>query len=285
MSTIEILILTAVGLFLVSCLCYIFFYHKKKIKAKKEDKKLGEKKVEQAIKPKKDEKAKQEEQETKEEVKEEKKETEKALEKNPFKIIRKKSEVKINKKALKNGSRNPSITKVFDKEGNRVDLAEEEQINKERIEKISEDVQDLHSTERFIARDYNISDESSEHEYKIIAPKGSPNRAPIIGDRTNFASHLNISEDGNMSGIIGTGVKKIIDRVDDHSDDIEQRTQEMIRNVHRNLYDEMDFLDMYQTGTQDIPDSKTKVKDKLKNIDAQTLIIADAISNPKSKRK
>jgi len=283
MSTVEILILTAIGLVVVSSLCFIFFKRKKKVKTKKEEANVGEKKVEQAIKPKVDKKDEEDKEKNKDDDEEAKKE--KALEKTPFKIIRKQSEVKINKKALKNGSRNPSITKVFDKEGNRVDLSKEEELQEEIIEdKIDEKFERV-SEERFSARDYNISDESSEHEYKIVAPKGSPNRAPIIQDRTNFGSHLHISDDGNMSGIIGTGVKEIIENVDDHSENIEQRTHDMIRNVHKSLFDEMDYLDRYQSFQQDYESDNETPKDKLKNIDAQTLIIAEAISNPKGKRK
>jgi len=281
MSTIEIIVLSSIGACVLFSLYYIFFHRKKKTKDKKsknkDDKKLGEKKVEKAIKT-----GKEEVKETqKEEVKEEPK-------KEPFKIIRKQSTVKINKKALKSGSRNPSITKVFDK-GRRIDQPEEIK---------NEDLFDTHDAEKeftlekqlptvgaFGVREPEINTESTKQEFKIKAPFGSPNRAPTIGDRTNFGSHLNVSEDGNLSGILGTGVAKAIvdaNRVADKADD---KTELMIQDVRRNILGIKSDIGAFDYLNLEGLKNQPKTKAKLKNIDAETLIIADAIVNPKYKKK
>lgn len=317
MSTIEKLLVFGLIVAAIIATYYIFFSLRKKKKTKEEKKYLsskkgkkdkskepeGEKKVEKVFKSDKE----------KEEKKEEpaKQEEEKTLEKEPpkkkesFKIIRKKSEVKINKKAINANSRNPSITKVFDKSGNRVDETEKtevtDELKPEDISQVMEDELDFNNNsvmsdvvsqtpDRFGFREPDIREKSDAHEYKIEAPVGSPNRAPIIGDRTNFGSHLSISEDGNMSGVIGTGVAKIIDKAESQAEEIDRKTEEMINSVRLNLLgDRRDYPSGfgYMRGQEDYGYNKKQEtpSDKLKKIDAKTLIIADAISNPRYKSK
>ena len=129
---------------------YIFFGGKKKIKSKKkkDEQPKGEKKIEQVIKSEK------------KEVKEEKKEEVPKIEmpeqaSSGFKIIRKQSKVKINKRALQDGSRNPSVTKVFDKSGrSQFDIDAVESIDREQENDfIQEESIGSNNVGRFGARD------------------------------------------------------------------------------------------------------------------------------------
>ena len=310
MNTLEIVIVVAFVLIILLCLYFAFFSKKKKNKEKKEsgDKKdkgknskkekepAGERKVEKAIKKPGEEE--------KQEAKQESEEKEKTLEKEPpkekegFKIIRKQSKIKINKKAINASSRNPSITKVFDKNGKILDSKEEAEGNVFTEETASEIVEiqgdnkgvmsDIHSQniDRFGFREPQIETTEENGEYKINAPIGSPNRAPIIGDRTNFASHLNISADGNLSGVVGTGVAKIIEKAEKQSDDIEKKTNDMLENIRRNILGDRPFNDPYNMGARiDRNNVEEKGKSKtIKDFDVKTLILADAINNPKSKK-
>jgi len=272
------------GCVLALILGYIFFGGKKK-KKNKENKKSKEpekeKKIEPAIKSNKPK-----EEEKKEEPKQEIKE-EKPREKIPFKIIRKQSEVKINKKALKAGSRNPSVTKVFDKNGKKIEEqpkgSDNQEDLKDAIDKLSLNTD---SIERFGARDPQFNTISSEHEFSIVAPKGSPNRAPIISDRTNFNSHLNVSEDNNLSGIVGTGIGKVLADIDKTANSVDNKTEEMVNKVRKNflgIEEDIDPFDIFNRRANQNQEVKKK-ENPLDKIDAKTLIIADAISNPKSRR-
>lgn len=257
MGKLEIIIISAIAIIMMFAILHIFFLGRKKVKNKEE--------------------SSNKEQSTSKEVKVD---TNIDKEKKPFQILRKKSQVKINKKALRSGSRNPSITKVFGKDISQGsedishinNVAESEEIQKNNERNFGT------KTERFGVKEYTLDDESSDKGYKINAPKGSPNRAPIIGDRTNFASHLMISEDGNMSGIVGTGVAKIIDRAEHHSEKIQERTEDMIDSIHRNFMPNIDLIE------QNLSQEQNTTKESLKNIDIKTLILADAINNPKGKR-
>lgn len=313
MGILEKVLLILFALIVLVCLYFIFF-SKKKSKGKKEKKEkksnrkkkeeapAGERKVERVIK--------KQGEEDKEDTKEDsnKDSEEKVLEKEPpkdtsFKIIRKQSEVKINKKALKSGSRNPSITKVFDKNGKMIDPDNntdsvnvlQEEVDSDMIDIIREfDAEEnsimsgtpFGNIGAFGFREYNMNEVSTDKEFKINAPIGSPNRAPIIGDRTNFASHLNVSEDGNLSGVVGTGVSKIIQRAESQTDEIEKKTNDMLDNIRKNILGNRGFgfgnnpFSQVKTEQKEEPKKKRTIKD----IDAKTLIIAEAINNPKNRK-
>lgn len=318
MSILEKILIYGLIVAILIATYYVFFSIKKKKKeksdSKEKDKKikkskkskdeikespLVEKKVEKVFKSDKD---KEEEKPTDKPSQEQEMVLEKQPEKKaePFKIIRKKSEVKIHKKAIKADSRNPSITKVFDKNGKKLELDENELEKKDefspdelsQIESMENDGVMSGITggnpERFGYREPHIKERNVGGEYKIEAPIGSPNRAPIIRDRTNFGSHLNISEDGNLSGVVGTGVAKIIDRAERQSEEIDKKTDDMIRNIRMNLLNERREVTGgygFSYGQEDFPrpSVRTSPIKKAKNIDAKTLIIAEAISNPKYK--
>lgn len=198
-----------------------------------------------------------------------------------FRVIRKKSEVKINKKAIKGDSRNPSITRVF-VDGKNV----EEEKKKEEETPIISEVQGAMSVNipeevgRFGAREPQFKDLSERTD-------GMPNRSPTLEERINFASHLNVSKDNNMSGVSGTGINKVIDDVETIDKSETQSTEQLLNSVRQNiarnggfgLNNPMDFLNGGQDNSQT---QKAKTPhEKLKDIDAQTLIIADAIMNKK----
>lgn len=286
MSPIEIIIIVICVLAVLIAIWRIFFSSKisKKIKAKKESKKSDKKedknadkpKVEQAIKKEGADKKQEKPAEEKKEEKQEKKDT-------SFKIIRKQSEVKINKTALKSGSRNPSISKVFDKNGKRIDDLSEEQTAEVETEKIKEENKVQQKLEPFGAREYQYNEINTAEEFKINAPKGSPMRAPIIGDRTNFASHLNVSEDGNLSGIVGIGVHTATIKAESQLREIEQKNQDMIDRVQKDMLNR-DFgnqLRRYESFDNEKP--KQTEDSLLDKIDPETLILADIINNPKHK--
>ena len=321
MGTLEIVIIVFVGLIAIFGLYSIFFY--KKVKAikskrkeqkeqkkaeklkKKQDKKQSkkgaseaagkERKIEPAVVSKKKPEAEKQEPPSPAQVPAQ---PEPELEKKkpePFRIIRKTSQVKINKKALKNGSRNPSITKVFEN-GKRIDAVEPQEVKpvSEKVETqetqeppvyeiIREDVGD------FGFREPKYLEESTEGGFRIVPPKGLPNRAPIIGDRTNFTSRLTVSSDNNLSGVSGPGINKAIESVNKQTEKIEKKTVDLVEEVRRKLLGERDRLKGEpsfngQSYEEFMVDNSKNATSKFKNIDAETLIIADAISNPKYKK-
>lgn len=320
MGTLEIVIIVFVGLIAIFGLYSIFF--SKKVKAiknkrkeqkeqkkaeklkKKQDKKQSkkgaseaagkERKIEPAVVSKKKQETQKPEPEKEEPpavvaAEPEKKKPE------PFRIIRKTSQVKINKKALKNGSRNPSITKVFEN-GKRIDAVEPQEVEpvSKKVETqetqeapvyeiIREDVGD------FGFREPKYLEESTESGFRIVPPNGLPNRAPIIGDRTNFASRLTVSSDNNLSGVSGPGINKAIESVNKQTEKIEKKTVDLVEEVRRKLLGERDRLKGEpsfngQSYEEFMVDNSKNATSKFKNIDAETLIIADAISNPKYKK-
>ena len=301
----SIIVYSLVAFAAITILSVVFSVIKKqlkKTKEKNEEKKIeGERKIEPAIKPKDDP--------TKKTDPVVQKEEEKVLEKEPpkqkesgFKIIRKQSKIKINKKALNVNSRNPSVSRVF-KDGKRID--EEDVVSTDVSEETNQVVKELESEERsgvmpditsvnpgrYGFRIQEREELNTDKYFKINAPTGSPNRAPIIGDRTNFASHLHVSKDGNLSGVVGTGVAKIIDDAETQIDDIEENTQDMIKNVKTSLFGEKSVFGYKSDSFGKLLEMAEKRKETKqqepikKEIDAETLIISDIINNPKFKNK
>ena len=322
MGTLEIVIIVFVGLIAIFGLYSIFF--SKKVKAiknkrkeqkeqkkaeklkKKQDKKQSkkgasevagkERKIEPAVVSKKKQEAEKQEPPSPAPVPAQ---PEPELEKKkpePFRIIRKTSQVKINKKALKNGSRNPSITKVFEN-GKRIDAVEPQEVEpvSKKVETqetqeapvyeiIREDVGD------FGFREPKYLEESTEGGFRIVPPKGLPNRAPIIGDRTNFTSRLVVSSDNNLSGVSGPGINKAIESVSKQTEKIEKKTVDLVEEVRRKLLGEKDKIKsqagfMGQGYDSFVAEGEQNSINRFKSIDAETLIIADAISNPKYKKQ
>lgn len=322
MGTLEIVIIVFVGLIAIFGLYSIFF--SKKVKAikskrkeqkeqkkaeklkKKQDKKQSkkgaseaagkERKIEPAVVSKKKPEAEKQEPPSPAPVPAQ---PEPELEKKkpePFRIIRKTSQVKINKKALKNGSRNPSITKVFEN-GKRIDAVEPQEVGpvSKKVETqetqeapvyeiIREDVGD------FGFREPKYLEESTEGGFRIVPPKGLPNRAPIIGDRTNFTSRLTVSSDNNLSGVSGPGINKAIESVNKQTEKIEKKTVDLVEEVRRKLLGEKDKIKsqagfMGQGYDGFVAEGEQNSINRFKSIDAETLIIADAISNPKYKKQ
>ena len=321
MGTLEIVIIVFVGLIAIFGLYSIFF--SKKVKAiknkrkeqkeqkkaeklkKKQDKKQGkkgaseaagkERKIEPAVVSKKKPEAEKQEPPSPAPVPAQPEPEPEKKKPEPFRIIRKTSQVKINKKALKNGSRNPSITKVFEN-GKRIDAVEPQEVKpvSEKVETqetqeppvyeiIREDVGD------FGFREPKYLEESTEGGFRIVPPKGLPNRDPIIGDRTNFTSRLTVSSDNNLSGVSGPGINKAIESVNKQTEKIEKKTVDLVEEVRRKLLGERDRLkgepSFNGQGYEEfMVDNSKNATSKFKNIDAETLIIADAISNPKYKK-
>lgn len=304
MGKLEIIIFSFLGVFIFFVIDSMFFAGKRKArkKAKNEEKKqnkanakLGEKKIEPAIaKTEKPTISLTESQPREKQLPVQEEEQELSLTKNepsPFKIIRKQSKVKIHKKALNASSRNPSVTRVF-AGGKRIDGIEEEQ-DKDN-EDLGDAIKTIDSEEllnainaevgSFGIREPDYSFINTNSEFKFLNMSGGPNRAPIIGDRTNFQSRLNVSEDGNMSGVSGTGVVKIIEQASEQTEKINKKTTKMIKDVHADITGmfnpKISFLNVDEKKSVDIPQMH-----KYKDIDVETLIIADAISNPKYKNK
>lgn len=311
MGLIEVIALCIFALIVINVIWRIFFSKKKG--AKKADIKKAaktNKKEAKADKPKTDkakdkdsdkqakvepvqqkaikeaEKQPEPKQEPEKELTLEKKEKEE--EKKGLRVIRKKTELIISKTALKNGSRNPSVTKVFDKNGKLVQDEEtkpaepEEQMHVTDIKKPKE----KEKVERFGTREYEYSEENTPEFFQINAPKGSPLRSPIIGDRTNFTEHLHVSEDGNLSGISGIGVHKVVASASSQADAIEQKNQEMLARVDQSLHDPDfgDLLHQYDSFNRQ-KQEKTVGQKMLEKLDPETLILADAINNPRHKKK
>ena len=125
---------------------------------------------------------------------------------------------------------------------------------------------------------------TKEPEFKDLtkADVGMPNRLPMLTDRTNFASHLHISSDNNLSGVVGTGIAKAVERSEAQGTDIDDKTAEMVKNVRRNMLGDKMFDDPSLFLAPDpVDNGKAKPKNKLKKIDAETLILADVISKRK----
>lgn len=256
MGTIEIIILCAVGVLCIGGVFAIFFSKKKKKKAKEE--KAPEPKVEPVYKQT-------------QKPEEKKEEAPKVVMPTEFKIIRKKSEIKINKKAIKTDSRNPSITRVFVNGKN----VEEEQKKKDAV---PENQVKKKSTLSDIART-NIGRFGTREPYfcdRPIVQEGAPNRLPIIEDRTNFASHLR--EQGEESAIV-IGAKAVEEKTAKIEKAINSRSNAMLEKVKDGMLVDID------------PDPQTflseprvfETKKKMQSIDAQTLILADAVSKRKGK--
>ena len=333
MGTLEIIIISGFALFVLYTLYSVFFSNKKKKEKTKKIKKEKEPKEKKSKKPKKDKNEKfklfkrinKKEKEEKfdgekkvervinpdkpiEPVKEEQKEPELTLQKEPpkdksFKIIRKKSEVKINKKAIKADSRNPSITKVFDK-GKRVDGGEEIEEKKDddllhindldifgddfETFMINEDVEEEPKTQGIVRYRFN---EPKFKEHLTDNMEGKlPVRAPRIKDRTNFGNHLHVSHDNNLSGVAGIGINKAIKQAESQAVNSVQATEDMVEDVFEDVFDErnqsLDSVMAMMRGVS-VPEQNRPPqtpKEKLKSIDAETLIMADALINPKYKK-
>lgn len=311
MGLIEVIVLCIFALIVINIIWRIFFTKKKG--AKKDEKAKdakADKKNAKADKPKEDSaKAKDGDKQAKVEpvkqkaIKDAEKqpepkietgaEKEKTLEKKEeekkgFHIIRRKNELKISKTALRNGSRNPSVTKVFDKNGKIVD-AEPEKTEEPEEQMHATDIkksQQKEKIERFGTREYEYSEQNTPEFFQINAPKGSPLRAPTIGDRTNFTERLHVSEDGNLSGISGIGVHKAVALATSQANAIEQKNQEMLARVDQSLHnpDFGDLLHQYSSFEENKQEITVGQK-MLEKIDPETLILADAINNPRHKRK
>ena len=283
MGTLEYLIISIISVFAVFSLLSVFFGKKKKSKDGENDKPSEKDQgntVDESAAPQKHE-------------------GEKKKEDVPFKVIRKQSKVKISKKALSSGSRNPSVTKVF---GKKVDEEEktEEQIKQEPPKEEQPPViQEKPQTEkkkpvvveRFGVKDYEYKETNTQTSFKIEAPDGSPNRSFELKSRSDFGSHLNVSEDGNLSGVVGIGIGKAINSVEDQLDEIENKSQKLIQNARSSLrlgddlFDDEIFESRFRIGMQQEQQQNVspKKEDVLKNVDIKTLIVAEAIANPKYK--
>ena len=267
---------------------YIFFGGKKSKKSKeKAPKENKEKKVEQVIKSDKSKQAEPEPQK----VEQPKEEPQKG-----FRIIRKKSEVKINKKALHAGSRNPSVTRVFDKNNKLQDQGDSSgksgekrdifhEINQERFEQLQ---QEEFSVGRFGARRVDYDVVNNGLEFQINNPEGTSNRAPILTDRTKFGSHLNEVDSNNPYSISGIGVKQAIVNVEKQAAAVDDDAEDMVRKIKRNMLGVEDDIDPFEAIRRRMeerqkPEPENQEK-PLTKLDAKTLILADAISNPKFKK-
>lgn len=217
----------------------------------------------------------------------------------PFRVIRKQSSLKISKKALKSGSRNPSVTKVFDN-GKRIDIDENstgglEEDAREVVSQVTEEINkekdgvmtDITSEKigHYGIREHNFDALVEGGEFRMQKPKGSPNRAPIIGDRTNFASHLRVTDDNNLSGVMGTGVAKIIAETEEQSNQIQQNADNMIRDVKKDLFGDMPrFGGLFGGSDFDMQsENKNDASKKLQGLDAETIMIAQAVAKRKGK--
>ncbi len=195
----------------------------------------------------------------------------------PLKIIRKKSEIKINKKALKADSRNPSITKVF-VNGKRVDEPEPEAEKVDQTPKNTDVMSDITAAPvgAFGAREPVFG--ASQNGQR--SPFTSPNRSPIIGDRTNFTTRLIVSDDNNLSGVSGIGIAKALKESESKMSDIDDKTEDMVNDIRRRILGQRNpFLNDIAFESE----SKPK-KGDLDQIDAKTLIVADMLNKPKYKK-
>lgn len=189
-----------------------------------------------------------------------------------LKVIRKQSEIKINKKALKGDSRNPSITKVF--------------VNGKNVEEEPEAVAEEPVAEEkptigaFGTREPEFS-QPLDGKPRERSPFQMPNRAPIIGDRTNFTSRLHVSEDNNLSGVSGTGIAKALSESENKMSDIDQKTEDMVDEIRRTFLGQTSPLLTNDESLSSTKNTKINVKD----FDAKTLIIADILNHPRGQKR
>lgn len=269
MSTTIIVIIVGVALLVFGALGVIFFSGKKK---KQQDGGAKEKSIEPAIQTDR----------KKEEPKAEEPPVKVTMPEQNFKAIRKQSRLKINKKAIKGDSRNPSISKVF-ANGKKIDEIEESPApNDPEPEKTVTYKGVPIEVGRFGAREPEFTDHS-------VTAEGMPNRSPRLEDRTNFGSHLSVSEDNNLSGVSGTGIAKVVEKSDSIEKGLNQKRIDVVQNARINILGESpipnDPLAFLQGGGYGIEPEEKSPKDKLKSIDAQTLIIADAVAKPRGRKR
>lgn len=282
MSLLEWIIVIAVILF-ASFSVLVIIFRKRKKEGKQDVKPSGESKVEPVYK--RDEPPK--EQETSEEEKKDVNEG--------FKIVKRQEGTKINKKALDTQSRNPSVTKVFGKDSEAEKQKQQEQEEQAKIKEMqtAERTWKSKKIEPFFPKDYEYSEVNTDNLFKIVTPYGQPVRTPEINSRSQFGSHLNISEDGNLSGVVGIGLDKALDSAESQLKDIESKNQQMIRRAHgsvniEDMVDDFDYFErrlMQMREGMDMPSEKSNKKINLKDLDPKSLIVAEAIANPKYKKK
>lgn len=312
MNLTEILLICGFGALVIVSIWQIFFSKKKKKEKKpKEKKEKKEKtaskpkdnktkqdggkeqaKVEPVVKPSEKNDGKQKEDKPKDdknkpsetESVEKEKILEKEKEKKGLYVIRPHTELKINKKALKNGSRNPSVSRVFDKNGKKIEIEQEEKIQEPEEQVHATDVKKK-PVERFGTREFEYSEQNDPWFFQINAPKGSPLRAPTIGDRTHFTERLHVSEDGNLSGITGIGIHGAIASAESQAKQIEQKNQEMLSRVDDSLRNPNfgEALMQYGGSFEEKKNTKSRGEKILDKIDPETMIIVDAINNPRHK--
>lgn len=281
-------------IFVVICIlviCILLHAGKSRKKSKNKETKNSSKKDDLKSKPEKSEKGEEKKVEpalkSKSVEPEKVEEKEKTLEKEPpkekekFHVIRKKNEIKVNKQALRSGSRNPSVTKVFDKNG-KIKTEEEKVEEEKKSVDFNDEIQEKKPVERFGTREYEYSENNTSNFFQINAPKGSPLRSPTIGDRTNFTERLRVSEDGNLSGVSGIGIHGAILQAESQAKDIEDKNKEMLDRVDDSLNGQF-FGDMFSNLS--LQENKSEVKNPLDKIDVETLILVDAINNPRHKKK
>ncbi len=279
MKLIEWIIIIAVIIFAVFSVLVIIFRKRKKIEQKDEK---PEGKVEPVYKPK-------EEKKESDAAEKEKPDDEKKDENVGFKIIKRQEGVKINKKALDAQSRNPSVTKVFGKDGELEKKQKEEKALQEKV--AAEQVNSNKKIEPFFPRDYEYDEVNTDDMFKIVTPDGQPVRTPEIKNRSDFASHLNVSEDGNLSGVVGIGLDKALNSAQSQLKEIEDKNQQMIKRAHGvvnidDMDDDFNYLEQrirQMRESMEVSNEKSGKKISLKDIDPKTLIVAEAIANPKYK--
>ena len=185
---------------------------------------------------------------------------------------------------------------LFDKNSKKSDFDVDkiESIEDKTKEQAIEDLEQAYinkqnKIDRFGARDVDYKMINKGNEFSMINKAGEPNRAPIITDRTNFGSHLNVSEDNNFSGIVGTGVKSTLKDVNETISSIDDDTEKMVRNVKKNFLDIEDDINPFdyfnRERRKEEPKTEKKGNIKVKDIDLKTLILADALKNTKYKKK
>ena len=278
MGIVEKIIVIIISVFAVISLVVIFLSKRKK----SEKSKKSEPKVEPVYKKT-----------TKEEAPEPAvPEEQTKTEPTPFKIIRKQSKVKISKKALSSGSRNPSVTKVFGKDAPGQKAEENPVEEPAKVETKAKAQKKDVPVERFGVKEYEYNETNTPKSFKIIPPEGSPQRSFELQDRTAFHPHLNVSEDGNLSGVVGVGINKALGSLEEQVRSLEEKNQQMIKSAHSsvNISDyENEINDFFEnrarlsmpSGVTQNP--QTDSANVIKNLDPKTLIVAEAIANPKYK--
>ena len=293
MGILESMIIVTIATSAFFSVLIILFKKRKKVEKSTE---VNEKKVEPVYKSTKEDSKNPEEKTVtppgKEKVTEQKNE--------PFKIIRKQSKVKINKKALTSGSRNPSVTKVFGKDV--PDQGEKKHNTSENIDVDKNNIEDSDQikieksaqkpVERFGVKEYEYSEVNTPDDFKINVPDGSPNRSFELKKR-EFGSHLTVSEDGNLSGVVGIGIKNAVISAESKLREIEKQNDQMLKRAHGSFgvisSDDDDDLSFFEQRLRQMSEdmntkpARKKPNEVLKNIDIKTLIVAEAIANPKYK--